>query len=238
MDASRNYLIEEDDYLAISVYTNKGEALIDPNKEFETGKLGLSTDGNQQNQRSQSVNDVNSMYTQPLFRNGMPPQSHLVDGQGMVNLPMVGKLKLAGLTLKQAEELLTEAYEQHYEQPYVVMQYLNKRVTVMGALGDQVIPLRNEGMNLLEILALAGDFQELAKASNIRVLRGDLKNPSVQVVDLSSIESVKLASLTVLPGDVIYVEPRRKVDIAPLKDFAFVVSLITSVAALFILINK
>ncbi len=240
------------DYIAISVFTNKGEVLIDPNNEFEGGS-GEAAGG--------AVGSFNTGGTLPISGNMQRPKNYLVNSQGIVNLPMVGKVKLGGYTLTQADSMLTEAYQEYYEDPYIVTQYLNKRVVLMGALGDRVIPLKEENITLIELIAMAsgggrvqnefssmgggGNFQRLAKGNNIRILRGRGENVSVQLVDLTSIDGIRVANLDLMPNDVVYVEPRRKIDrqaIADLNTFvsplSTIISTVTSVISLYLLIEN
>ncbi|GAB4333967.1 MAG: hypothetical protein OHK0038_10530 [Flammeovirgaceae bacterium] len=211
--ATQNYTIEPNDYVAISVYTNKGEILIDPNHEFKTGDEGnQQSQGVMGNPQMMMMNGVNMRTDLPFTANNLRPSSFMINADGSVTIPMVGAIKLGGLTLSQADSVLTVAYSKYYEQPFVKTQYLSKRVILLGALGDKLIPLRYDNMNLLEILAISENFQQNAKANNIRIIRGDLKNPEVQIVDLTTIEGMKKANLTILPNDIIYVEPRRSLD--------------------------
>lgn len=171
---------------------------------------------------------------------------------------MVGKIKLSGYTLSQADSILTEAYTEYYEDPYIVTQYLNKRVVLMGALGDRVIPLREENITLIELLATAsggggqnrfanagGNFQQVAKGNNIRILRGRGEEVSVQLVDLTTIDGIRVANLDLMPNDVVYVEPRRKIDRQAISDLntvisplTTVISAVTSVISLYLLIDR
>ena len=80
---------------------------------------------------------------------------------------------------------------------------------VFGPSGGQIIPLENENMNLLEILAISKEINNKAYADNIRLIRGSLSNPNVQVINLTTIEGMKKANLSVRPNDIIYVEPKQ-----------------------------
>ena len=102
-----------------------------------------------------------------------PEPTYLVDIKGVAKFPMVGEIKIDGLTIRLAEELLQKAYESYYKDSFVILKYVNKRVIVLGAPGGQVIPLANENIHLVEVLALAKGVDNLAKAHNVRVLRGD-----------------------------------------------------------------
>ena len=214
-EADRNYTIQEDDYLEVEVYTNRGELLIDPNFEImkEIGVTG-------QNQ---------PMREEPRY---------LVREGGMVTLPVIGDVLLAGLTLNQADSLLARRYATLYEAPFVVTRYTNKRVFVLGTTVGQVVPLLNENTNLIEVLALAGGINNQARTDNIRLIRGDPNNPEVQVIDLSTIEGMRAASLQVQSGDIIYVQPVQRVVAEAVRDVSPILSIITSVFAVVVLVRS
>lgn len=213
MAAERNYTIQPNDLLEIEVYTNKGERIIDPDFELMRDMRG---GGGQVNAR-------------------IKPQ-YLVQPNGEVKLPMVGNIYLQGYTLHQADSLLARAYNEFYKESFVITRYVNKRIVVLGATGGQVIPLLNENMNMLEVLALAGGLTGTGKAHNIRLIRGDLQNPQVQVIDLSTIEGMQSASLNVLSGDIIYIEPVRRVLPETIRDITPVMGLVANALTLLIVI--
>jgi len=212
-EAESSYIIKPYDYLQIEVFTNKGERIIDPNFELVEENL---------NNRTQSR-------PQPKF---------LVQDDGMVMLPIVGEINLAGLTLPGADSVLRKEYSNYYKEPYVITTYTNKRVIVLGATGGQVIPLENEQMSVIEVVALAGGIPNEAKGHNIRLIRGDLKNPTVQVIDLTTIQGLRNAELKVESGDIIYIEPVRKIVSESLRDISPILSVITSMVTLIVLIRR
>jgi polysaccharide export outer membrane protein len=61
----------------------------------------------------------------------------------------------------------------------------------------------------LELIAIAGGIPINGKAHRIKLIRGDLKNPQVYLIDLSTIEGMKKAELTMQGNDIVYVEPRN-----------------------------
>lgn len=207
--AEMNYIIQENDYLQLDVYTNKGERIIDPDLEL-TKDLG-----------NQNLN------TRPV-------PSYLVDINGVAKFPMVGEIKVAGMTIRQAEEVLQKAYTLFYQDAYVILKYINKRVIVLGAMGGQVIPLSNENIKLIEVLALAKGISNDAKAHNIRVLRDD----QVFVADLSTIDGYLKNNLAIEPGDIVYVEPVRRPVSEGLRDYGLILSMVTSLTTLVIVIFR
>lgn len=213
-DAKENYVIQRDDYIKFRVFTNDGEKIVDPNNEL-----------NQQNTNRQQQGDERD-------------RKYLVRSDGKVGLPMVGDVTLAGLTLDQADSVLAEKFSKFYKDVFVTTEFTNKRVIVLGAVGGQVIPLENQNMNILEVIALAGGLPQDSKAYNIRLIRGDLKNPQVNIIDLSTLQGMQNASLRVEPNDVIYVEPVRRVWNESIRDISPVLGIISNVITLMFLFRR
>ncbi len=206
----KNYIIRPNDLLELKVYTNKGERIIDPNRELQIQQGQVRTEEGQ--------------------------QSFLVLDDGSVKFPMVGQVNLSGMKLIDAERYLEKKYNEYYKESYVRLRYLNKRVIVLGAPGGQVIPLESENISILEVLALAGGIDESGKAHNLRLIRGDLHQPQVFLIDLSTVRGTRTSMMDALPGDIIYIEPTRKVATEAAKDFMTIFSIFLNVATLFVLV--
>lgn len=208
--AERNYKIQVNDKLDIKVYTNEGERVIDPDYELQK--------------------DLNT--TNIKREDG----GYFVQMDGTVKVPMIGSVKLENLTTMEAESILETEFSRFYKDPYIIVKFKNKRVVVLGATGGQVIPLENEDMSLLEVLALAGGLNNDSKAQNIRLIRGDLKDPEVQIIDLSTIEGMIMADLKIYSGDVIYVEPVVHAFSEGSKDILPILSVLASISAIILAI--
>jgi len=204
--AEKNYTIQRYDQLDFEVYTNKGEKIVDP--EFQTGT---------------GKGEQSSIVEKPTYG---------VDVNGIAKFPLVGEVKLDGLTIRQAEEILQQAYAKYYTDPYVVLRYTNKRVIVLGAPGGQVIPLPNENTHLVEVLALAKGLSNDARAQNIRILRGD----QVYVADLSTFDGYVKNNIPIQSGDVVYVEPIRRPVSESVRDYAPILSVIATLTTLIVVI--
>jgi polysaccharide biosynthesis/export protein len=211
LQAERNYVIQKNDHLKLEIYRNKGEGIVDPNPDLSTPG---GSDTNSQTQNKAPIN-------------------YLVDLNGIVKFPMVGEMKMEGLTLRQAEAILQTEYEKFFTDSYVVLTFQNKRVIVLGATTGQVIPLMNQNVNLAEIIAMAKGIPTDGKAKNIRLVRGD----KVFVIDMSTIEGFQAGNMIVEPGDIIYVEPVRKPFAEAFRDYAGVFSLIVSTLSLILVLS-
>ena len=216
--AESNYKIRKDDWLKINVFANQGEQLIDQNFQFP---------GEGQN----------NMNNQQFFR-VREAQQYLVQSDGTVKFPVVGSIYLEGLTLDEAEAKLEVLYSDYFKESFVRLQFLNKRVVVLSGQQNMVVPLENQNMNLLEVIALSGGVNFGSRANNIRLIRGDLTNPDVYMIDLTTIEGMQQSIVDVQPGDIIYIEPWRRPWRESLRDISPILGVVSSVTTLvFLLAN-
>jgi protein involved in polysaccharide export with SLBB domain len=240
----RNYRIQPNDFLDMRIYTNKGERIIDPN-----GQLQMGSPGGQAPSLSPRTSSTVSRTGTNASASGL---EILVQADGTAALPVVGQVHVGGLTLHQADSTLQVLYSPYYREPFIQTRVTNNRVIVLGAAG-QVIPLANDNMNLLEVLALAGGvdgggngggggvYRYGGKTSNIRIIRGDLKSPQVEQIDLSTIAGMRRANLQMEPNDIVYVEPVRRRFLEGLTDagpvFSAAATLLGTVSVIFSLIT-
>jgi polysaccharide export outer membrane protein len=131
-----------------------------------------------------------------------------VEFSGEVKLPVIGKVKLEGLTVRQAEQKLEQLFSTYYNKPFVIIKVINKRVFLFpgAAASAKVITLSNENTSLVEAIAIAGGISNTGKAYRIKLIRGDLKNPKVFLIDLSTLEGAKQGNMLVQANDIIYVD--------------------------------
>ncbi len=205
--AEKEYLIRKYDLLGLDVYSNNGERLIDPNPELS-------------NSSAPTAKGENTETTRPTF---------MVDANGLTKLPMVGEMKLEGLTLRQAEEIIQKEYARFFKEPFVQVSFTNKRVIVLGEpLGGQVVALTSQNMRVAEVLAISKSITKEARANNIRLIRND----HVYHIDLSTIKGFKEGNILVESGDIIYVEPVRRPFTEGLRDNYLIGSLLIAIASL------
>lgn len=212
--ARSNYLIKPNDMLNLSVFTNKGEMIVDPNFELV------------QNLNPQALMSRNQF-------------QYLVQNDGKVKFPLLGLVYIEGLTIQQAEDKLEKLYDSSYKETFVKLQFMNKRVTVLGATGGQVIPLLNENTSVVEAIALAGGMPAQGKAQNIRLIRGyGTGNIEIFKLNLSKISTMKDGLKLVQENDIIYIEPWKRPVNQALRDVSPILSVISSVLALIIVVQN
>lgn len=133
-----------------------------------------------------------------------------VDADGNINLPNVGKLKVAGLTTTQTQQLIQRSLNEYLTGATVVVKLISFKVSV---LGDVQRPgyyyVYSEQANLLEGLALAGDLNYTASRHNVKLIRQKPGGSEVILLDLTDPALVQSPYYYLLPNDVLYVEPRK-----------------------------
>jgi polysaccharide export outer membrane protein len=133
----------------------------------------------------------------------------LVNTAGYVSLPLIGKVKVAGLTQTQASDKITDQYKKYLNTPSVYLEVLNKRIFVLGEVKKPgVINVDKEKMTLFEALAHAGDLTDDAVRNEITILSNNTaKGMNIRTVDLTNFDIMKYASLMLRPNDIVYVKP-------------------------------
>ena len=135
-----------------------------------------------------------------------------ISGNGTVTFPLVGNIKIAGLSLEQAEQKLATRLTAYLRQPQVSMlvkEYGNKTVYVLGQVskpGSIQIPPEKQ-LTVLEAITSVGGFTDVANTSKVRVLRMENGKQKTLDVDVSQITKLgnKSLDITLQPGDVVFV---------------------------------
>ena len=133
----------------------------------------------------------------------------LVNTAGYISLPLVGKVKVAGLTQTQAADRITQQYKKYLNTPTVYVEVLNKRLFVLGEVKTPgVVELDKEKMTLFEALAHAGDLTDAAVRTEVLILSNSpTKGMQMRKVDLTNFDTMNYASLMLRPNDIVYVKP-------------------------------
>ena len=184
-EAEKHYTLQAGDELELQVFANKGELMIDPNFEL------LKT----------IKRDINIEIRDQTYR---------VRGDGYVKLPLIEEMYVLGMRTSSLEARLSADYEAYYNDPFVLVRCVSRRVVVLGAMGGQVVRLPYEGATILEVLAQAGGFYAKGRARKVLLIRGDLRDPKVYAIDLSTVDGMRSSMIGLQPNDVLYVFPYRR----------------------------
>jgi len=153
-----------------------------------------------------------SINTQPpSYSNGVATRyGYLIDSEGMIDFPVLGRLKLAGLTRSEAATRIRNELSKYLQDPIVTLRILNFKITVLGDVrnpGTFTVP--NERLSLPEALGLAGDLNMTGIRSNVLVIREEGEEKKTYRIDLTSNDLFSSPVYYLQQNDVIYVEPNQ-----------------------------
>lgn len=139
---------------------------------------------------------------------------YLVDNDGMINFPIVGKIHVAGLTKTECEDLIKskiQPYLARTENPLVSVRTSSYRITVIGEVNRPgVIPVATEKISLIEALAEAGDMTIYGKRNNVLLVREDKSGEKHKVrLNMNDANIINSPYYYLQQNDIIYVEPHK-----------------------------
>jgi polysaccharide export outer membrane protein len=157
--------------------------------------------------------------------------NYVVDNDGGTKLPLLGRVHVAGLTMREAETMLEERYTIYYNKPFVQVTVSNRRVVVFpGGGGDaKVVPLDNNNTTLMEALAMAGGLAKRGDARQVKLFRRDPDGTRKAFkYDMSEITGLPYADVVLQADDIIYVQPTPELAREVLNDITPLITLLTS----------
>ena len=137
---------------------------------------------------------------------------YLIDVEGNIDYPVLGKVKLVGLTVEEAKELFKKKFSegQLLKDPVIMIRVLNFRVTIAGEVASPgVYSVSGERISILEALGMAGDLTIKGRRDNVLVVRDFNGTKTYTRVDLTNKEVFNSPVYYLTQNDYIYVEPNN-----------------------------
>ena len=121
---------------------------------------------------AQSGNSLSSLVSQPTLQN------YLVNNEGEISFPVLGQLKVGGLTTQQTSEMIISQLHKYLKGPPIVtVRLINYKVSVIGEVNrPNMYTVINEKINVFEALAMAGDLTIYGRRDRIRIMREDINS--------------------------------------------------------------
>lgn len=156
--------------------------------------------------------DFDRLSGQSLSGNNMLIYGDLVDENGEIEYPVIGKVKVAGLTVFEVQKLLqSKAKENGLKEPVVKVRIMNYRFTILGETNKEgTLSTFNNRITMLEAVGIAGGFSELADRSKVKLIRyegGDMVVAYLNFLDENFINS---PYFYLHQGDVLVVPPVKQ----------------------------
>lgn len=158
----------------------------------------------------------------------------LVDKDGNVAIPMLGNIKVAGLTTYDARQLIAENASRFFKEPTVQVRFANFKITIIGEVAKPATyTVPNEKVTLLDAIGLAGDLTIYGKRENVMLIRDNLNGEKEFIrFNLNSYDTFKSPYFYLQQNDVIYVEPGKGKVAANNAARTQTISLISALASL------
>lgn len=139
-------------------------------------------------------------------------QQYLVNNEGEIDFPVIGRIKVGGLTKNEAEELIREQLKPYLkETPIVTVRMANYKIAVLGEVARPgSFTVSNEKVNVLEALAMAGDMTVYGLRTNVKLIREDADGKrSIHELDLTKSDLVLSPYYYLKQNDILYVTPNQ-----------------------------
>ncbi|MEX2592067.1 MAG: polysaccharide biosynthesis/export family protein [Anditalea sp.] len=178
--------IQTDDLLRITVTSLSPES----NLLFNAGVLNSGGE-NSMNDEMQNLN-----------------AGYLIDKNGEINFPVLGMVKLGGLTKPEAIEEMSHRLSEYVKDPIVNIRFVNFKITVIGEVNmPSTFTVPTEKINVLEALGLAGDLTPFGKRENVLIIREKNGVRSATRFNLNKKDILSSPYYYLQQNDIIYVEP-------------------------------
>lgn len=169
---------------------------------------------NQESNEILNFANVNSLTTSsyPGLQSAMrgQPLGYLVDTSGHVEIPFVGKIKLVGLTLDQAANLVRGEVSKSLKDPAINVRFLNHKYSILGEVNrPATYNLLDDNTTLPSALAMAGDLTVYGQRNNVMLIRETEKGREIVRINLLNRDVLNSPYYYIRNGDIIYVEPSK-----------------------------
>lgn len=185
--------------------------------------------------------NLNSQQGSSGGNQGQSIRGYLVDKDGFIQFPILGRIPVANKSRSELEAFLTEKIKPYVTDAVVAVRLVNFRVIVLGeAAGQTVVQVQNERITIPELFATVGGISYNGKRENIMVIREVNGIKSVGRVDMTSADIFSNPYYYLKQNDIVYVEPTlRQVKSAGwITSYQGIVSLFTTAISLYFIITN
>jgi polysaccharide biosynthesis/export protein len=210
---------------------------------IQTGDLlfiGISSSDPQSSALFNSVNAVpaNNAAGATFMTQSVTP-GLLVDNQGSIQLPKIGKMIVKGMTKSELSQALQIALIPYLKDPIVSIRFMNYRVTVLGeVVRPSTYNVSNERISVLEALGMAGDLTAYGNRNNVLVIHENEGKKEFHRVNLNKMDLFQSKHFYLQSNDVVYVEPNKAKSYLGSETSVYLPAIISSATLLVLVINN
>jgi polysaccharide biosynthesis/export protein len=139
-----------------------------------------------------------------------PLASFLVDSNGDISYPVLGKISTSKKTMAQLRDLLVEKLKPYIKEPSINIRRVNFKITVLGEVAKAgIFTIHSERVTVLEAIGLAGDFTSYSDRQRVMVVREENGKVNSVKIDLQTPDFFTSPYYYLHPNDVVYVDPKK-----------------------------
>jgi polysaccharide biosynthesis/export protein len=186
--AVEHYRIQPNDILHITIRSMDEKA----NQVFNVSNIGFGA-------------NTGVLSDMTFFLNG-----YTVDKNGAIDLPVIGKLPVAGLTLPEIKVVVEKAVTRYFSDSYVNVKQAGINYSILGeVIRPGRYTLYQNHVNIFEAVAQAGDLNVVANRRQVKILRQHVDGPKIHAIDLTDRNIITSPYFYLQPNDIVYVEPLK-----------------------------
>ena len=165
--------------------------------------------------------------------------TYIVDNNGNIFLPYIGKIHAEDKTVAQLRTELQEKVNKMLANSSVVVKLVNRTVTVLGDVNRPgQYTMRKNNMTVFEALGLAGDLNDFGNRKKVQLIRKNGDQEKVTTIDLTNAQLLASADYYVQPNDVIYIPPKHRIFGAKTLPFTTLFTTISTAVLLYTAFSK
>lgn len=163
--------------------------------------------------------------------------SYLVDDNGEIDFPSLGKISVKGLTRSEVKHKLTEILKLQIDNFTLMVELTNTYFTILGEAHAGIYQMSKTQITIYEAIAMSGDLTTFSKRKQVKIIRPTINGASiVKTIDLTDKNLLDSEESYIYPNDIIYVEPlkAKMYGLGP----TFSLGLITSLISFYLLLRS
>ena len=159
-----------------------------------------------------------------------------IEFDGQIKLPVLGRIPIAGKTIRDAETYLEELYGEYFQNPFVLLSVDSRKVMIFMNSGTtaKTIYLPVEHLTLIEAIAQIGGLSSISKSHKIKLIRGDLSNnPKIYYWNISTINDLQGVNCYLEANDIIYIDSKPQYITRALREITPYLTAATTVLTIY-----
>lgn len=165
------------------------------------------------------------------------PSGYLVNRDGEIDFPVIGKIYVKGLSTNQLKDTLTRRFDPYLQNPIVNVRLLNYKVTILGeVVRPNSYTLQSERVSVVDAIGLAGDLTIHGRRENVLLIREENGERKFIRLNLNSSTLFESPYFYLKQNDVLYIEPNKTKVAATDTQTVRNISILTSIITLLVVV--